>query len=122
MMLQSTDELAAAIRSSWIAAVAITLVVAAAGVAISGWLGGALALGGGALGVGNMRLAAFALQRAPIAFLGSSLPRLAVITAVMVALVFLLGPVGAWGLGGLLATHIAQVGAVLGVGWRSASR
>ncbi len=121
-MLQRSEDLAAAVRSAWIVAAVGTVVVALVAFLVAGWLGAGLALAGGLLGVGNMRLAAFALNRAPIAFLGSSLPRLAAITLALVLLVWFLGPVGVWGLVGLLVTHLAQVGAVVSVGWRAATR
>jgi hypothetical protein len=121
-MLQGADDLSGAIRSAWIAAIATTVVVALVAYLVAGWLGAGLALGGGAVGIGNLRLAAFALDRAPMAFLGSSLPRLALITLVLAVLVLVLGPVGVWGLVGLLGTHLAQVGAVLNAAWRAARR
>jgi len=114
MMLEA-DELAGAVRSAWIAAIGAVIVVVVVAYLVAGIEGAGLALGGGVLGVANLRFAAFALARAPIAFLGSSLPRLALITVVLVVLVMVLGPVGAWGLGGLLATHLAQVGAMVGI-------
>ncbi|MGA7361399.1 MAG: hypothetical protein WCB86_08745 [Candidatus Dormiibacterota bacterium] len=121
MMLEA-DELAGAVRSAWIAAVGAVIVVVAVAFLIAGIEGAGLALGGGLLGVANLRFAAFALGRAPIAFLGSSLPRLALITVVLVVLVMALGPIGVWGLVGLLATHLAQVGAMLRVGIKAASK
>jgi hypothetical protein len=121
-MLPDADELAGAVRSAWIAAIAAALAVVVVAYLIAGAEGAGLALGGGALGVGNLRLAAFALSRAPIAFLGSSLPRLAAITVVLVVLVMVLGPVGVWGLLGLLATHLAQVGAMVRFGIKASSR
>jgi hypothetical protein len=107
-MLQGADDLSGAIRSAWIAAIATTVVVALVAYLVAGWLGAGLA--------------AFALDRAPMAFLGSSLPRLALITLVLAVLVLVLGPVGVWGLVGLLGTHLAQVGAVLNAAWRAARR
>ncbi len=95
--------------------------------ALAPWLafalvGGGLALAGGLVGIGNLQLAVFALRHSPVAFLGSSLPRLAVITVAMATLVVLLGPVGIWALLGLLVTHLAQVGAVLRMGARMSAR
>jgi multisubunit Na+/H+ antiporter MnhB subunit len=116
------QEMAGAIRSAWIAAIVAAIAVVVIAFVVAGLEGAGLALAGGAVGVGNLRLAAFALDRAPIAFLASSLPRLAVITAVLVVLVALLGPIGVWALMGLLATHVAQVGAVVRVGLRSAAK
>lgn len=116
------DELAGAVRSAWIAAIAAAIAVVVVAYFIAGGEGAGLALAGGVLGVANLRFAAFALGRAPIAFLGSSLPRLALITVVLVVLVEVLGPVGVWGLLGLLATHLAQVGAMVRFGIRAASR
>jgi hypothetical protein len=121
-MLLEADELAGAVRSAWIAAVAAAVVVVIAAYLIAGLEGAGLALAGGILGVANLRLAAFALGRAPIAFLGSSLPRLAAITVVLAVLVLTLGPVGVWGLLGLLATHLAQVGAMVRVGIKAAAK
>ncbi len=121
-MMVDADELAGAVRSAWIAAVGAVILVVAAAYLIAGVEGAGLALAGGVLGVANLRFAAFALGRAPIAFLGSSLPRLAVITAALVLLVMVLGPVGVWGLLGLLATHLAQVGAMVRFGIRAAAK
>jgi hypothetical protein len=122
MMVQNADELAGAIRSTWLSASAAVVLVVIAGFVIAGPLGAGLALGGGLLGVGNLQLAAFAMRRSPVAFLGSSLPRLAVITVLLAALVALLGPVGVWGLLGLLATHLAQVGAMIRLGMRLSAK
>ncbi|HEY6538251.1 MAG TPA: hypothetical protein VI138_04315 [Candidatus Dormibacteraeota bacterium] len=116
------DELAGAVRSAWIAAIGAAVVVVAVAYVIAGPVGSGLALAGGVLGVANLRLAAFALGRAPIAFLGSSLPRLALITVLLVVLVEVLGPIGVWGLLGLLATHLAQVGAMVRFGIKAASK
>jgi hypothetical protein len=121
-MVQNVDEMAGAVRSAWLAAVAAVVVVAAAGFVVAGPVGGGLAAAGGLVGVGNLQLAVFALKRSPIAFLGSSLPRLAVITVAMAALVVVLGPIGVWALLGLLVTHLAQVGAVLRLGVRMSTR
>ncbi|MGH7611959.1 MAG: hypothetical protein ACREN4_08065 [Candidatus Dormibacteria bacterium] len=121
-MFQDADEVAGAVRSAWIAAALVGVVVVVVGFVIAGLTGAALGLGGSLLGIGNLRLAAYSLRRAPIAFLGSSLPRLAVITALLVALVFWMGPVGVWGLLGLLATHLAQVGAVVRSGLKATAR
>jgi len=121
-MLLEADELAGAVRSAWIAAIAAVVVVVAVAFVIAGVEGSGLALGGGVLGVANLRFAAFALGRAPIAFLGSSLPRLALITVVLVVLVEVLGPIGVWGLLGLLATHLAQVGAMVRFGIKAAAK
>jgi hypothetical protein len=116
------DELAGAVRSAWIAAIGAAVVVVAVAFLIAGVEGAGLALAGGILGVANLRFAAFALGRAPIAFLSSSLPRLALITVLLVVLVEVLGPVGIWGLLGLLATHLAQVGAMVRFGIKATSR
>ncbi|MGH7691582.1 MAG: hypothetical protein ACREOA_02595, partial [Candidatus Dormibacteria bacterium] len=116
------DELAGAIRSAWVAAIGAAVAVVVVAYLIAGAEGAGLALGGGILGVANLRFAAFALGRAPVAFLGSSLPRLALITGLLVALVLVLGPVGVWGLLGLLATHLAQVGAMVRFGIRAAAK
>jgi hypothetical protein len=97
-------------------------VVAVAGFIVAGPLGLGLAVGGALIGLGNLQLAVFAMRRSPVAFLGSSLPRLAAITVVLALLVAFLGPVGVWGLLGLLATHLAQVGAMLRLGWRLSQR
>ncbi|MDA8331855.1 MAG: hypothetical protein M0027_11775 [Candidatus Dormibacteraeota bacterium] len=121
-MVQNVDEMAGAVRSAWLAAVTAVVVVAAAGFVVAGPVGGGLAAAGGLVGVGNLQLAVFALKRSPIAFLGSSLPRLAVITVAMAALVVVLGPIGVWALLGLLVTHLAQVGAVLRLGVRMSTR
>ncbi len=121
-MLESAEEVASAIRASWVAAALAAGVVVVVAFFIGGLLGAGLALGGGALGVGNLRLAALGLRVAPAAFLGSSLPRLAAITLVLAVLVMVLGPVGVWGLLGLLATHLAQVGATVRVGLRAAAK
>ena len=114
-MLQGADDLSGAIRSAWIAAIATTVVVALVAYLVAGWLGAGLALGGGAVGIGNLRLAAFALGN-----LYQHRRRL--ITLVLAVLVLVLGPVGVWGLVGLLGTHLAQVGAVLNAAWRAARR
>ncbi|MGH7641556.1 MAG: hypothetical protein ACRENX_00810 [Candidatus Dormibacteria bacterium] len=116
------DELAGAVRAAWLAAIAAVVVAVVVAFLVAGIEGGGLALGGGVLGIANLRFAAFALGRAPIAFLGSSLPRLALITVVLVVLVEVLGPVGVWGLLGLLATHLAQVGAMVRFGIRAATK
>jgi peptidoglycan biosynthesis protein MviN/MurJ (putative lipid II flippase) len=116
------DELAGAVRSAWIAAIGAAVAVVVAAFFIAGLEGAGLALAGGVVGVVNLRFAAFALGRAPIAFLGSSLPRLVLITVALVVLVEVLGPVGVWGLLGLLATHLAQVGAMVRFGIRAASK
>lgn len=121
-MLPDADELAGAIRSAWIAAIGAAVVVVAVAYLVAGVEASGLALAGGVLGVANLRLAAFALGRAPVAFLGSSLPRLAAITVVLVVLVTVLGPIGVWGLLGLLATHLAQVGAMVRFGIRLAAK
>ncbi|MGH7640828.1 MAG: hypothetical protein ACREN7_05035 [Candidatus Dormibacteria bacterium] len=104
------SQLAAAVRTAYAAAVVAVLVVALAGYLVAGPKGLGLALGGGAVGMANLRFAAFALTRAPIAFLGSSLPRLLVITVLLLVVVLLLGPVSIWGVLGLLATYLAEVG------------
>ena len=121
-MVQKADELAGAVRSAWLAALAAVVVVAVVGFLVAGLVGGGLALAGGLVGIGNLQLAVFALRHSPVAFLGSSLPRLAVITVAMATLVVLLGPVGIWALLGLLVTHLAQVGAVLRMGARMSAR
>jgi hypothetical protein len=121
-MVQKADELAGAVRSAWLSAAAAVVVVVIAGFLIAGPLGAVLALGGGLLGIGNLQLAVAAMRHSPIAFLGSSLPRLAVITVALAALVALLGPVGVWGLLGLLATHLAQVGAIVRLGMRLSAK
>ncbi|MHB1525273.1 MAG: hypothetical protein ACYCZN_03150 [Candidatus Dormibacteria bacterium] len=121
-MVQNADQMEGAVRSAWLAAAAAVVVVVLAGLLIAGPEGAGLALGGGLLGIANLQLAVFAMRRSPVAFLGSSLPRLAVITAAMAALVFWLGPIGVWGLLGLLATHLAQVGAILRLGMRLSSK
>ncbi|HVD03655.1 MAG TPA: hypothetical protein VNF75_05915 [Candidatus Dormibacteraeota bacterium] len=122
MTVQNADEMAGAVRSAWLAAAAAVVVVVVAGLLIAGLEGAGLALAGGLVGIGNLQLAVFALKRSPIAFLGSSLPRLAVITVGLAALVVALGPIGIWALLGLLVTHLAQVGAVLRLGMRMSSR
>ncbi|MGC1184566.1 MAG: hypothetical protein WBA31_05355 [Candidatus Dormiibacterota bacterium] len=121
-MQVDADQLAGAVRSAWIAAVGAAIVVVGLAYLIGGPEGAGLALAGGILGVANLRFAAFALGRAPIAFLSSSLPRLVVITVLLVVLVELLGPVGIWGLLGLLATHLAQVGAMVRFGITATSK
>lgn len=121
-MTDTGSELAGAARSALLAALAAGALVAAAGFFVAGPLGLGLAVGGAAVGLGNLQLAVFAMRRSPVAFLGSSLPRLAAITVVMAVLVVLLGPIGVWGLLGLLATHLAQVGAVLRLGIRLSQR
>ncbi len=121
-MVQNADEMAGAVRSAWLWALAAVVVVAVVGLVVAGLVGGGLALAGGLVGIGNLQLAVFALKHSPVAFLGSSLPRLAVITVAMAALVVLLGPVGIWALLGLLVTHLAQVGAVLRLGVRMSTR
>ena len=121
-MLLEADELAGAVRSTWIAAIGATLLAVVVAYLVAGIEGAGLALAGGGLGVANLRLAAFALGLAPIAFLSSSLPRLAAITVVLVVLVMVLGPVGVWGLLGLLATHLAQVGAMVRFGIKQAAK
>ncbi|MHB1639562.1 MAG: hypothetical protein ACYCUD_06960 [Candidatus Dormibacteria bacterium] len=120
--MQNADEMAGAVRSAWLAALAAVVVVAVAGFLVAGPVGLGLATAGGLVGIGNLQLAVFALKRSPVAFLGSSLPRLALITAAMAALVLLLGPIGIWALLGLLVTHLAQVGAILRLGVRMSSR
>ncbi|MGA9775176.1 MAG: hypothetical protein WBU92_04570 [Candidatus Dormiibacterota bacterium] len=121
-MANSAEDLAGAARSALLAALAASAVVAVAGFVVAGPLGLGLALGGALIGLGNLQLAVYAMRRSPIAFLGSSLPRLAVITVLLAVLVSVLGPVGVWGLLGLLATHLAQVGAVLRIGARLSQR
>ncbi|MGC2191752.1 MAG: hypothetical protein WA751_05410 [Candidatus Dormiibacterota bacterium] len=121
-MLLEADELAGAVRSAWIAAIGAAIVAVAVAFVVAGVEGAGLALAGGVIGVANLRFAAFALGRAPIAFLGSSLPRLALITVALVLLVEFLGPIGVWGLLGLLATHLAQVGAMVRFGIKAAAK
>lgn len=114
--------MAGAVRSAWLAAAAAVVVVVIVGFLVAGAAGAGLALGGGLLGIANLQLAVFAMRRSPVAFLASSLPRLAVITMAMAALVVLLGPIGVWALLGLLATHLAQVGAILRLGMRLSAK
>ncbi len=121
-MASPAEELAGAGRTALWAALGAGAVVAVVGFIVAGPLGLGLAAGGALIGLGNLQLAVYAMRRSPVAFLGSSLPRLAVITVVLALLVALLGPVGVWGLLGLLATHLAQVGAVLRLGWRLSQR
>ena len=121
-MASPADEFAGAGRTALLAALAAGAVVAVAGFLVAGPVGLGLAAGGALIGLGNLQLAVFAMRRSPVAFLGSSLPRLAAITVVLALLVALLGPVGVWGLLGLLATHLAQVGAILRLGWRLSQR
>ncbi len=122
MMAQDAERLAGAVRTAWMAALAGVVVVVIAGLLVGGAEGAGLALGGGLLGIANLQLAVFAMRRSPVAFLGSSLPRLAVITMVMAALVVVLGPIGVWAMLGLLVTHLAQVGAILRLGMRLSSK
>jgi len=121
-MAQDAEQMAGAVRTAWLAALAGVVVVVLAGLLIGGLEGAGLALGGGLLGIANLQLAVFAMRRSPVAFLGSSLPRLAVITMIMAALVVVLGPIGVWALLGLLVTHLAQVGAILRLGIRLSAK
>jgi hypothetical protein len=121
-MAQDAEQMAGAERTAWLAARAGVVVVVLAGLLIGGLEGAGLALGGGLLGIANLQLAVFAMRRSPVAFLGSSLPRLAVITMIMAALVVVLGPIGVWALLGLLVTHLAQVGAILRLGIRLSAK
>lgn len=117
--MNTAEELAGAARSAVRAALVAAAVVVVVGFFVAGPEGAVLALGGGLLGLLNLQLAVFALRHSPVAFLGSSLPRLAVITVALVLLVALLGPIGIWGLLGLLATHLAQVGTAIRIGVRA---
>ncbi len=120
--MSGADDLARSLRGLWRLAAAASLVVAGVALIAGGPVAATLALVGGLLGVANLLLAAGALRRAPAVFIGSSLPRLLVVTVAVVALIEVLGPVGIWALAGLLVAHLIQVGAVVRFGTKMAPR
>jgi len=116
------DDLSRALRGQWRLAVAAAVAVAVVALLVGGPEAAGLAVLGGLLGVANLLLAAGALRRAPAAFIGSSLPRLLVVTVAVVVLVELLGPVGMWALAGLLVAHVVQVAALVRFGTKALHR
>jgi hypothetical protein len=75
-----------------------------------------LAAVGSVVGLLNLWVAAGALRKMPVLFIGTSVPRLALVTGVILVLVVALGPVAVWALLGLLVTQFAEVAAVLRYG------
>src|ERR1017187_6981012 len=81
-----------------------------------------LAAVGSVVGLLNLWVAAGALRRAPALFIGTSAPRLALVTAAAVVLLIAVGPVAIWALVGLLVTQFAEMAAVLRCGLKQAAR
>ena len=77
---------------------------------------------GSVVGLLNLWVAAGALRRAPALFIGTSAPRLALVTAAAVVLLIAVGPVAIWALVGLLVTQFAEMAAVLRYGLKQAAR
>ncbi len=117
-MTGDAQGLAAAIRATWLAALASGGAVAVVGLVVVGPRAAALAAVGAGVGLINLCVAAGALRRMPALFVGSSLPRLAMVTVVILVLALVLGPIAAWALAGLLVTHLVEVAAVLRYGLR----
>ncbi|HUY98496.1 MAG TPA: hypothetical protein VMW47_12930 [Verrucomicrobiae bacterium] len=114
--------LAGAMRVSALAALASGTLVVILGLLIAGPRGAGLAGLGAGLGLLNLWVAAGALRRLPALVIGTSLPRLAVVTVVVLGLGLVLGPIAVWALVGLLVTHLIEVGAVLRYGLRTMAR
>lgn len=120
--MREAEGLAAVLRLTLVVAAATCAAVVVAAFLTFGSLAAALAAGGSALGLLNLWVAAGALRRMPALFIGSSMPRLAVVTAALVVLVVVLGPVAVWALAGLLVTHLVEVAAVLRYGLKQVAR
>lgn len=116
--MREAEGLASVLRLTLVIAAATCAAVVLVAFLTFGHLAAALAAGGSALGLLNLWVAAGALRRMPALFVGSSLPRLAVVTAALLVLVVSLGPVAAWAIAGLLVTHLVEVAAVLRFGMK----
>jgi hypothetical protein len=105
--------LARVLRLTALVALASCAIVVVVALLFFGFRAAALAAAGSAVGLLNLWVAAGALRKVPVLFIGTSVPRLALVTGVLLVLVLLLGPVAVWALIGLLVTQVAEVGMML---------
>jgi hypothetical protein len=110
------DGLAKVLRLTALVALASCAVVVLVAFVLFGLRAAALAAAGSVVGLLNLWVAAGALRKMPVLFIGTSVPRLALVTGVILVLVVALGPVAVWALLGLLVTQFAEVAAVLRYG------
>ncbi len=110
------------LRVTALAAGGAGAVICLVGLAVAGPTAAALAAGGAGLGLINLWVAAGALRRLPALFIGTSLPRLALVTVFVLVLGLTLGPIAIWALLGLLGAHLVEVGAVLRYGLRQVAK
>jgi hypothetical protein len=107
------DGLARVLRLTALVALVSCLIVVVAALLLFGLRAAALAAAGSAVGLLNLWVAAGALRKVPVLFIGTSVPRLALVTGVILVLVLALGPIAVWALVGLLVTQVAEVGMML---------
>ena len=105
-----------------IGAVSVALASVVAAWFISGPLGAGLALAGSLLGLLNLWTSAGALRRAPALFVGASLPRLMIITVLVLLMVLLAGRTALWAMAGLLAFQLTQIGIAFDYAYRVMGR
>lgn len=117
-----TDGLARVLRLTALVALVSCAAVVLVALLFFGPRAASLAAIGSAVGLLNLWAAAGALRRVPALFIGTSAPRLALVTAGAVGLLLALGTVAIWALVGLLVTHLAEVAAVLRYGLKQAAR
>jgi hypothetical protein len=120
--MREAEGLAGVMRLTALVALGSCAVVVVVAFLIGGPLAGSLAAGGSLVGVLNLWVAAGALRRVPALFIGTSAPRLLLITVVAAVLLVALGPIALWSLAGLLLTHLLEVAAVLRHGLKQVAR
>jgi len=121
-MMRDAQGLAGALRVTALAALLSGAAITLLALVVVGPRAAGLAALGSGVGLVNLWVAAGALRRLPALFIGTSLPRLALVTVMVLVLGLLLGPIAIWALFGLLVTHLVEVGAVLRYGLRMAAK
>ena len=105
-------------RLGLIAGAVLGVVLAVAALLLGGGVAAAMAVLGAALGWLNLWTAAGALRKAPALFIGASLPRLAIVTVILVVLVAFVGERAIWAVVGLILMQLTEVALVLRLGLR----